>query len=86
MRWPKQKIFLPLFVLLFLSIPISSQTTTFTGKVVGVADGDTISIMRGGQAVKVRLHGIDCPEKKQPFGTRAKRFTSEMAFGMEVEV
>ena len=41
---------------------------TFTGKLVGVSDGDTISVIRGGQAVKVRLHGIDCPEKKQPFG------------------
>ena len=62
------------------------EGNTFKGKVVGVSDGDTISVMRDGRAVKVRLHGIDCPEKKQPFGTRAKRFTSEMAFGMEVEV
>jgi endonuclease YncB( thermonuclease family) len=36
--------------------------------------------------VKVRLHGIDCPEKKQPFGTRAKRYTSDMAFGRQVTV
>jgi endonuclease YncB( thermonuclease family) len=31
---------------------------TFTGKVIGVSDGDTISVMREGRAVKVRLHGI----------------------------
>ncbi len=87
MRRPYQKTFLPFFVFLLLSIPLFSLATdTFTGKVVGVADGDIISVMRQGRAVKVRLHGIDCPEKKQPFGTRAKRFTSEMAFGMEVEV
>jgi micrococcal nuclease len=42
--------------------------------------------MRGGRAVKVRLHGIDCPEKRQPFGTRAKQYTSHMAFGNEVTV
>lgn len=53
---------------------------------MGVSDGDTISVMRGGKAVKVRLHGIDCPEKKQLFGTLAKQYTSEMAFGKEVEV
>jgi endonuclease YncB( thermonuclease family) len=87
MRPPYRKIFLPLFVLLLVFVPLFSLATeTFTGKVVGVVDGDTISVMRQGRAVKVRLHGIDCPEKKQPFGTRAKRFTSEMAFGMEVEV
>jgi endonuclease YncB( thermonuclease family) len=86
MRPPYRKILLPLFVLLSVSSLPSSQTAEFTGKVVGVADGDTISVMREGRAVKVRLYGIDCPEKKQPFGTRAKRFASEMAFGMEVEV
>ena len=86
MRRANQRIFLPLFVLLLLSVPASSQTDTFTGKVVSVSDGDTISVMRTGRAVKVRLHGIDCPEKKQPYGTRAKRFTSDMAFGMEVEI
>jgi len=86
MRSPYRKIFPPLFALLLVSVPLSSQTDTFTGKVVGMSDGDTIKVMREGRAVKVRLHGIDCPEKKQAFGTRAKRFTSEMAFGMEVEV
>jgi len=42
--------------------------------------------MREGKAVKVQLHGIDCPEKKQPYGTKAKRFTSDMAFGKEITV
>ena len=62
----KQSISLPLLVLLLLSIPLFSLATdTFTGKVIGVSDVDTISVMREGKAVKVRLHGIDCPEKKQ---------------------
>lgn len=84
MSW--QKIFLSLFVLLLLSVPLSSHADTFTGKVVGVSDGDTIKVMHEGRAVKVRLHGIDCPEKKQPFGSRAMQYTSEMAFSNEVEV
>lgn len=91
MRRSNREIFLPLFILLFLSAPLilkdaDSQTATFTGKVLGVADGDTISVMREARAAKVRLHGIDCPEKRQPFGTKAKRYTSEMAFGKEVTV
>ena len=79
MRGPNQKIFLTFLVLSFLFAPSSLQAAdsqlvwlktvvasdTFTGKVVGVSDGDTISVMRGGKAVKVRLYGIDCPEKKQ---------------------
>ena len=35
---------------------------TFTGKCVGVSDEDTVSVMKGGTAAKVRLNGIDCPE------------------------
>ena len=63
---------LTLAILLVTSASLAQANDTFTGKVVGVSDGDTISVMRKGRAVKVRLHGIDCPEKRQPFGTRAK--------------
>ena len=59
----------------------------FSGKVVAVADGDTVSVLRDGTTtVKIRLDGIDCPEKKQAFGTRAKQFTSDLAFGKTVKV
>lgn len=37
----------------------------FTGRVVGISDGDTISVMHGTRAEKIRLNGIDCPEKQQ---------------------
>jgi len=50
---------------------------TFTGKVVAFSDRDTMSVIREGKAVKVRLPGIDFPEKAQPFGTEAKQFTSD---------
>ena len=53
MRWPKQRTILPLFILLLLSVPLFSQAATFTGKVVGVSDGDTIKVMREGRAVQV---------------------------------
>jgi len=54
--------------------------------VVGVSDGDTIKVMRAHKEVKVRLYGIDCPEKGQPFTRKAKQFTSDMVFGKIVEV
>ena len=46
-----------------------------------VQDGDTLEVMNGGRAVRIRLAGIDCPEKNQAFGMQAKRFASEQAFG-----
>lgn len=76
----------PIIFASWFSQAADSQSVTFTGKVVGVSDGDTISVMRGGRAVEVRLHGIDCPEEKQAFGTKAKKFTSDLAFGREITV
>jgi endonuclease YncB( thermonuclease family) len=58
----------------------------FTGKVVGITDGDTIRVLHNGAAERIRLWGIDCPETKQAFGTRAKQFTGDLAFGQTVIV
>ena len=58
----------------------------FTGKVVSITDGDTIRVMHDGVAERIRLWGIDCPESKQAFGTRAKQFTGDLAFGQIVSV
>jgi endonuclease YncB( thermonuclease family) len=59
---------------------------SYTGKVVAITDGDTIKVMHAGQPERVRLWGIDCPESRQAFGTRAKQFTSQLAFGRELKV
>ena len=61
-------------------------TPHFSGKMVAVLDGDTIDVMRDGRAQRIRLHGIDCPEKTQPFGTKAKHFASSLAYGAVVRV
>jgi endonuclease YncB( thermonuclease family) len=58
----------------------------FTGKVVGISDGDTIRIMHNGVPERVRLWGIDCPESKQAFGSRARQFNDDLAFGQIVTV
>lgn len=68
-------------------IPGSSLSTNqFVGTVVRVLDGDTIEVLHEGRGERVRLAHIDCPEKSQAFGQRAKQFTSELAFGREVTV
>jgi len=57
-----------------------------TGKVVGVSDGDTITVLENRTQHKIRLYGIDCPERRQDFGTRARQFVSDMVFGKQVRV
>ena len=79
------RVRLALVALVLWSVPAFTQTR-FAGRVVGVTDGDTISVMRDGRSVRVRLEGIDCPERGQDFGQRAKQFTSEMAFGKDAVV
>ena len=58
----------------------------FTGRVVAVTDGDTLKILCACAAVRVRLYGVDTPERKQPYSTRARLLTSELAFGKTVTV
>ncbi len=53
---------------------------------VGVSDGDTITVLHDGKGERIRLHGIDCPEKRQAFGKRAKQLTSNLVFGKTVTV
>ena len=47
--------------------------------VINVFDGDTLIVSRDGNAEIIRLYGIDCPEKKQPYGLKAKDFTMDLS-------
>jgi len=54
---------------------------------VSVADGDTITILSNhNQQTKIRLYGIDTPEKSQAFGKKAKKFTASLTAGKQVSV
>jgi endonuclease YncB( thermonuclease family) len=76
--------------LLFIScllLSASSVQERLSGACIGVADGDTITILTPDkQQHKIRLAHIDCPEKGQPYGTRAKQFTSDFCFRKTVIV
>lgn len=57
------------------------------GKVVGISDGDTITVLTDEKRqVKIRLYGVDCPESKQAYGTRARQSSSGHVFGKRVRV
>ena len=65
----------------------SAKSDQITGKVVGVIDGDTIDILTDDKTtIRIRLNGIDAPEKGQPFGNTAKEFLSESIGGLDVRV
>lgn len=62
----------------------------FTARVVGIVDGDTIDVIRDDvperDSIRVRLFGIDTPERRQPFYAKAKEFTADAAFGKPVTI
>jgi endonuclease YncB( thermonuclease family) len=70
-----------------LALSISAQMQTITGKVVGVSDGDTITVLDAEKRQhKVGLDGIDAPESSQDYGSRAKQSLADLVFGKTVTV
>lgn len=74
------------FATIGIIIFLFNSAYAFSGPCVGVSDGDTITILQGTKQVKVRLYGIDCPEKNQPYGKSAKIFTSSLVYGKYVSL
>lgn len=67
-----------------LSFWLFIYPVTETAKVISIKDGDTIEVLLQGKPQRIRLAHIDCPEKNQPFGTKAKLFTSSKCIGKTV--
>ncbi len=82
----------------YLSLPINKLSTDdgdfiasdtrqlIIGEVIGIADGDTITIRGNGKNYKIRLDGIDAPEKKQDYGRKATNVLSDLVFRKNVRV
>ncbi len=81
---------LGLFMLLVLLRPATAQPAsypyTIEGDAVAITDGDTIKVLRGKTLYKIRLNGIDAPEKKQAYGMKSKDFLAGLVFKRRVEV
>lgn len=73
-----------LLLLGVLLIPVTVSAADFSGPVVSVLDGDTIEVLHNTHPERIRLHGIDCPEKGQAFGNKAKHVVSAFMFRKEV--
>ena len=76
---------LPLRRLLWLAIflwPLSATAVEWVGTVVGVADGDTLTLLDAGKnSHRIRIDGIDAPERTQPYGQRARQSLADLAHG-----
>ena len=80
-----------LYRVLLLASLLASAThlwaDTLTGRVVGVSDGDTITVLSAERVRnRIRLQGIDAPESGQAFGSVSKRTLSDLVFGQTVVV
>lgn len=73
-------------VLLAASPAAAESKPGWKGKVVSVADGDTVTVLKGKEQIRIRLDGVDTPEKRQAFGDKAKKFTANMVAGKVVRV
>jgi endonuclease YncB( thermonuclease family) len=77
--------FIPLLATLLFTAP--SIADTLQGRVIAVTDGDTVKVLDASHTVwKIRLIGIDAPEKKQAFGTKSKSNLSDLVFGKTVAI
>ena len=74
-----------LVFIIFLSNFVNAKT--IEGLVVGVADGDTITVLdQQKNTYKIRLQGIDAPEKKQAFGEKSKQSLHDLVHGKQVRI
>ncbi len=71
------RILLP-FVFLLAVWSACAGAAEVNGRVIGVSDGDTLTLMVGTERVKVRLSEIDAPEHGQPYGHRARQSLAEL--------
>lgn len=78
-------------IIKFLALTVMSlsicRVDAFEAKVIGVSDGDTITVLDSNRVQhKIRVAGIDAPEKGQDFGSKAKEHLSDLVFGKTVNL
>lgn len=73
-------------LVLGILLTVFSFGKTIEGKVIKVADGDTITILENGKKVRVRFYGIDAPEKKQEYGVKSLSVLKDLVDRKEVKV
>jgi len=83
---PISSVLVVLFTLVAIRCPMAAAAEPLTGEVVGVTDGDTITVLVDHQPITVRLAEIDTPERGQPWASRAKQALSDKVFGQVIQL
>lgn len=87
MSIPWQKLAALILIWICSVVPLTAFADSYTGRVVAIADGDTITVLDANQTQhKVRLAGIDAPEKRQAFGNVSRQHLAAAVFGRTVTV
>ncbi len=68
------------------TLPTTREAAPSGYKVIAIKDGDTIELLKDGKPLRVRLLGVDAPEKNQDYGTVARQFTSDLCFNKVVNL
>jgi micrococcal nuclease len=68
---------------IFLALAFSLAAPAFAHQVIGISDGDTLTLLVDRKPLKIRLGDIDAPEKTQAFGERSKQSLSDLCFGRD---
>lgn len=75
-----------IYVVLVL-FAVQAPAAELTGKVFSIADGDTLTVLDSANVHhKIRLNGIDAPERKQAFGSKSKEALATLTMGKQVSV
>lgn len=80
------KLFILILILILVVSFASAKTVTHTGTVTRVIDGDTLDLSTPNGTIRVRLHGIDAPESRQPHGKKSRQYLRDLIHGKTITV
>jgi micrococcal nuclease len=83
-QYQRQILSLAMLLIAIGLVAASPPAKTLTGKVVSIADGDTLTLLVAKTQIKVRLEGIDIPERGQPFGRKTGQALAKKVIGSVV--
>ena len=76
-----------IYLVALVFVAATTHAAELSGRVIGVSDGDTVTVLdTASQQHRIRLAGIDAPEKRQAYGERAKQHLSDLVYGKTILV